>query len=63
MTVEQLKDAVSVKAQGDSDVVTVTADWDSPTQAAAVANAFANEIVSAPARETAQATSSAPSTP
>jgi Mrp family chromosome partitioning ATPase len=44
-TVQQLKDAVSVKAQGDSDVATVTAEWDSPTQAAAVANAFATEIV------------------
>ena len=45
MTVEQLKNAVSIKAQGTSDVVTVTADWDSATQAAAVANAFATEIV------------------
>jgi Mrp family chromosome partitioning ATPase len=44
-TVQELKDAVSVKAQGDSDVATVTAQWDSPTQAAAVANAFASEIV------------------
>jgi Mrp family chromosome partitioning ATPase len=44
-TVQELKDAVSVKAQGDSDVATVTAEWDSPTQAAAVANAFASEIV------------------
>jgi Mrp family chromosome partitioning ATPase len=45
VTVQQLKDAVAVNAQGTSDVVTVTAEWDSPTQAAAVANAFANEIV------------------
>jgi Mrp family chromosome partitioning ATPase len=45
VTVQQLKDAVTVAAQGSSDVVTVTADWNSPTQAAAVANAFATEIV------------------
>lgn len=45
VTVQELKDAASVKAQGDSDVVTVTAEWDSPTRAAAVANAFASEIV------------------
>ncbi len=44
-TVQDLKDAVTVAAQGDSDVVTVTAEWDSPTQAAAIANAFATEIV------------------
>jgi Mrp family chromosome partitioning ATPase len=42
---EDLKDAVTVAAQGDSDVVTVTAEWDSPSQAAAIANAFATEIV------------------
>jgi Mrp family chromosome partitioning ATPase len=45
VTAQQLKDAVDIKAQGTSDVVTVTAEWDSPTQAAAVANAFASEIV------------------
>jgi Mrp family chromosome partitioning ATPase len=44
-TAEQLKDAVTVAAQGDSDVVTVTAEWDSPTGAAAIANAFATQIV------------------
>jgi Mrp family chromosome partitioning ATPase len=44
-TAQDLKDAVTVAAQGDSDVVTVTAEWDSPTQAAAIANAFATEIV------------------
>jgi Mrp family chromosome partitioning ATPase len=54
VTVQELKDATSVKAQGDSDVVTVTAEWDSPTTAAAVANAFASEIV-ALRREAAQA--------
>jgi Mrp family chromosome partitioning ATPase len=53
VTVQQLKDAVSTEAQGASDVVTVTAEWDSPTQAAAVANAFADEIVRL-RRETAQ---------
>jgi Mrp family chromosome partitioning ATPase len=45
VTVQRLKDAVDIKAQGTSDVVTVTAEWDSPTQAAALANAFASEIV------------------
>jgi Mrp family chromosome partitioning ATPase len=44
-TVEDLKNAVTVAAQGASDVVTVTAEWDSPAQAAAIANAFATEIV------------------
>jgi Mrp family chromosome partitioning ATPase len=53
VTVQQLKDAVSVEAQGTSDVVTVTAHWDSPRQAAGIANAFANEIV-ALRRRTAQ---------
>ena len=54
VTVQQLKDAVAVEAQGASDVVTVSAQWDSPTKAAALANAFADEIV-AMRRETAQA--------
>jgi Mrp family chromosome partitioning ATPase/capsular polysaccharide biosynthesis protein len=45
VTVQELKDAVLVEAQGASDVVTVTATWDSPATAAALANAFANEIV------------------
>jgi Mrp family chromosome partitioning ATPase len=40
----ELKDAVSIEPAGESDVVTVTAEWSSPTQAAAVANAFAAEI-------------------
>ncbi|HEX7300627.1 MAG TPA: Wzz/FepE/Etk N-terminal domain-containing protein [Solirubrobacteraceae bacterium] len=44
-TVQEIRDAVSIKAQGESDVVTVTAEWSSPTQAAAIANAFAGEIV------------------
>jgi Mrp family chromosome partitioning ATPase len=51
---ETLKSAVSVSAQGASDVVTVTAEWDSPTKAAALANAFATEVV-ALRRESAQA--------
>ena len=54
VTVQQLKDAVAVEAQGASDVVTVSAQWDSPAKAAALANAFADEIV-AMRRETAQA--------
>jgi Mrp family chromosome partitioning ATPase/capsular polysaccharide biosynthesis protein len=44
-SVAELKDAVSVKAQGDSDLGTVTARWDTPEKAAAVANAFAKQIV------------------
>jgi Mrp family chromosome partitioning ATPase/capsular polysaccharide biosynthesis protein len=44
-TAEDLKNAVEVSAQGDSDVVTVTAAWDSPRGAAALANAFATQIV------------------
>jgi Mrp family chromosome partitioning ATPase len=42
---DALKSAVTVSAQGSSDVVTVTAEWDSPARAAALANAFATEIV------------------
>jgi Mrp family chromosome partitioning ATPase len=42
--VSDLKDAVSIEAAGTSDVVTVTAEWGSPTEAAAIANAFAAEI-------------------
>jgi Mrp family chromosome partitioning ATPase len=53
VTVEQLKNAVKVEPQGTSDVVTVTAHWDSPKQAAAIANAFATEIVTL-RRKTAQ---------
>jgi Mrp family chromosome partitioning ATPase len=52
-TVQEIRNAVSIKAQGTSDVVTVTAEWSSPGQAAAVANAFASEIV-ALRRQTAQ---------
>jgi Mrp family chromosome partitioning ATPase len=53
-TVQEIRDAVSIHAQGESDVVSVTAEWSSPAQAAAIANAFATEIV-ALRRETAQA--------
>jgi Mrp family chromosome partitioning ATPase len=52
-TVQEIRDAVSIKAQGTSDVATVTAVWSSPRQAAAIANAFASEIV-ALRRQTAQ---------
>jgi Mrp family chromosome partitioning ATPase/capsular polysaccharide biosynthesis protein len=44
-TLDELRHAVSVEPQGESDVVTVTARSDSPVQAARVANAFATEIV------------------
>jgi Mrp family chromosome partitioning ATPase/capsular polysaccharide biosynthesis protein len=42
---EELRDAVEVKTAGDSDLGTVTAEWDSPEGAAEVANAFATQIV------------------
>lgn len=51
---ETLKDAVSVQAQGETDLGTVTASWDTPEGAAAVANAFADQIVTV-RREAAQA--------
>ncbi|MDP9293363.1 MAG: hypothetical protein M3O90_02890 [Actinomycetota bacterium] len=53
-TVEELKNAVAVKTQGASDVGSVTAEWSTPARAAAVANAFATQIV-AIRREAAQA--------
>jgi Mrp family chromosome partitioning ATPase len=54
VTLEELRDSVSIEPQGDSDVVTVAARSGSPTEAAVVANAFATEIV-ALRRETARA--------
>jgi Mrp family chromosome partitioning ATPase/capsular polysaccharide biosynthesis protein len=51
---EKLKDAVSVHAEGESDLGTVAASWDTPEGAAAVANAFADQIVTV-RREAAQA--------
>jgi capsular polysaccharide biosynthesis protein len=54
VTAEELQRAVSINAAGESDVVTVTAESGSPTEAAAVANAFAAEIA-AFRRETARA--------
>ena len=39
-TVDELRDAVSITPEGQSDVVTVTAEWGTPGQAAAVANAL-----------------------
>jgi Mrp family chromosome partitioning ATPase len=53
-TVDEIRNAVSIDPEGESDVVKVTAEWSSPEQAAAVANAFATEIV-AMRRQTAQA--------
>jgi len=53
-TVQQIKNAVSVEQDGQSDLVTVTAEWSTPADAAAIANAFASEIV-ALRRSTAQA--------
>jgi Mrp family chromosome partitioning ATPase len=54
VSVEELKAAVTVDTAGQSDVGTVTAEWSTPEQAAAVANAFAAQIV-ATRREGAQA--------
>jgi polysaccharide biosynthesis transport protein len=53
-TVDELKDAVDVASKGNSDLATVTAEWSTPTRAALVANAFADQIV-ALRQETAQA--------
>jgi Mrp family chromosome partitioning ATPase len=44
-TIDELKSAVSVRAAGDSNLVTVTAEWGTATGAARVANAFADAIV------------------
>jgi polysaccharide biosynthesis transport protein len=52
-TIDDLKGAVTVNSKGNSDLVTVTAEWSTPTGAARVANAFADQIV-ALRRETAQ---------
>jgi tyrosine-protein kinase len=52
-TVDEIRHAVSIHPEGESDVVNVTAEWSTPEQAAAVANAFATEIV-AQRRDTAQ---------
>ncbi|MDP9293361.1 MAG: hypothetical protein M3O90_02880 [Actinomycetota bacterium] len=54
VTVEELKNAVAITSQGDSDIANVTAEWNTPAIAAAVANAFGTEIV-ALRREAAQA--------
>jgi Mrp family chromosome partitioning ATPase len=54
VTADEVKRAVSIDAAGESDVVTVTAEWGSAAEAAAVANAVATEIA-AFRRETAQA--------
>jgi Mrp family chromosome partitioning ATPase len=51
---EELRDAVEVETRGDSDLGTVTAEWDSPERAADIANAFATQIV-AVRRQAAQA--------
>ena len=53
-TVDELKGAVDVTSKGNSDLVTVTAEWGTPTGAARIANAFTDQIV-ALRRETAQA--------
>ena len=44
-TADDLRKSISIATQGSSDVVKVSAEWDSPTTAAAIANAFATEIV------------------
>jgi Mrp family chromosome partitioning ATPase len=53
-SIQTLQDAVTVNADGTSDLGTVTANWDTPDGAADVANAFAAQIV-ALRREAAQA--------
>ncbi|HEY6692623.1 MAG TPA: division plane positioning ATPase MipZ [Solirubrobacteraceae bacterium] len=54
VTDDEVNRAVSIEAAGESDVVTVTAEWRSAAGAAAVANAFATQIA-AFRRESAQA--------
>jgi Mrp family chromosome partitioning ATPase/capsular polysaccharide biosynthesis protein len=53
-TADELKSAVQIAPRGDSDLMTVSAEWSSPTHAADLANAFATEIA-ALRREVAQA--------
>jgi capsular polysaccharide biosynthesis protein/Mrp family chromosome partitioning ATPase len=53
-TADELKSAVQIAPRGDSALMTVTAEWSSPTLAADLANAFATEIA-ALRREVAQA--------
>jgi succinoglycan biosynthesis transport protein ExoP len=45
VSVDKLKHAVDVMQEGQSDLVTVTAEWSTPKAAAQLANAFADEIV------------------
>jgi capsular exopolysaccharide synthesis family protein len=45
MSIEELRDSVSIEPKGQADVVTVTARADTPEEAADIANAFATEIV------------------
>jgi Mrp family chromosome partitioning ATPase len=52
-TIDELKSAVHFAPRGDSDLVAVTAEWSTPAEAAALANAFATEV-SALRREVAQ---------
>ena len=44
-TLEELKDAVDIEAQGLSDLVDLTAEWDTADGAALVATTFAEEVV------------------
>jgi Mrp family chromosome partitioning ATPase/multisubunit Na+/H+ antiporter MnhB subunit len=53
-TIDELKSAVRFAPRGDSDLVAVTAEWSTPEEAAALANAFATEVA-ALRREVAQA--------
>jgi Mrp family chromosome partitioning ATPase len=53
-TVEELKNAVDIEAQGQSDLVDLTAEWDTANGAALLATTFAEQVV-ALRREMAQA--------
>jgi capsular polysaccharide biosynthesis protein len=44
-TLDELKDAVDIEAQGLSDLVDLTAEWDTANGAAVVATTFAEEVV------------------
>lgn len=54
MSIEELRDSVSIEPQGQADLATITASADTPEEAADIANGFATEVV-ALRREKAQA--------
>jgi receptor protein-tyrosine kinase len=45
ITAQQVKNAVTASAQGQSDIVSISADWTNPAMAARIANTFTNEFI------------------